>query len=1222
MNFTHLHLHNEFSFLDGLGSAEEFAKRAKELDFKHLAITNHGNVDGCIKFQNACQEQGVHPIIGCELYIVPDLKIKEKGEKRKHITVIVKNKTGWQNLLKMLSVSHLEGFYYRPRVDPETVLKHSEGLLFGSACTASLLLEDWGLKLFEELTRREKNSTFIEIMPHIMEEQYLVNEFCIDTARKESIVIVATNDCHYVSEGDEKTQEVLLAIQSKKKWNDKDRWKFSIDGLYLKTKDEMKEAFSIQNKLPRRLYSQAIENTQLIVDICKGFFIPKVEVDLPPVPGVVGIDEEFLRMLCEKRLSEINPSKKRTYRKRMNEELELIIKLGFARYFLIVWELIKWCKDNNILTGPGRGSVGGSLVAYLLGITQVDPIKYNLLFARFISPARIDLPDIDMDFEDIKRPLVFKHLKDTYGANCVAGASTFSTMKGRGALHDVARVFDVPLADVNKAAKAIVVRSGGDFRSDFTIEDAFVTFEDGKEFKKKYPEVTKYAIDIEGQVKGVGQHAAAMVISSTDLKQGDRSYLKTGKDNEYVVNWDKHDLEYSGLMKLDVLGLSALTIIGETLRLIEKNKNIKIDLEKIPIDDKKVFAEFTAGNNIGIFQFGSLGLRKVCQEVGIDDFNMLSHVNALHRPGTLRSGMTAEFGRRKRGEVKWSHIHPVLEEITGDTYGIILYQEQVMRFMYDLGGLGWKTADTVRKVISKSQGVEQFLKFKDMFIEGCLERKTLDAETAGKLWDELASFGSYGFNLSHSVEYSMISYWEMWLKIYYSAEYICSCLSYGQEDKKEDLIQECRRLNIEVRPPKFNISDSTRWVIKNNILYSPFIEIKGFGEKLSENILKIKQEKGFFKINNKAISKKIKDCLDDIKVFSDEEVSEEGLSKVDKYFSFSFSKDVAFLYRGIIKKISELIPIRPVKEIDFKVTEMNTSFYFGRMTEVKFGYRGKFDSLEKKLGASGTADSLGGVYGNLQDDTDFVMLVFDSKFYLRRKYDIEHCGGEHILVKANHPLRTSSINGLDGWFGNDLLTCNMEGLDLKLIKNKRFRREDYNLLDCQECELRSQCKSPVYPSRGNKNIMIIGEAPGKIEDREGKGFIGPSGEMVWNKFAKEGFYRDSFHITNVGKCFPSESKTPSKKQIKTCGKLWLEKELETVSPIIVLAFGNSCVSYFKGEESGIMNLNGTTEWSDQYNCWICWCIHPASVLYHRENEKMFEEGINNFLRKLRFIGME
>lgn len=468
MDFCHLHVHNEYSLLDGFGTAENYAAKAAELGFGYLALTNHGNVDGVLKFQNACLKYGIKPIIGCEFYLVQDLAIKNKGELRAHAIVLVKNDVGWTNMLKMLTVASTEGYYYRPRIDPKILLESLDGLVVMTACTASFLRIDWGMGLFEDLADAIPEDLFLEIMPHQMKEQMELNKRCLELQKRYDIPLVATNDCHYIGREDEKSQEVLLAIQGRNKWKDPKRFRFTIGGLYLRSAEEMEKAFSEQNCIERSIYCKAMRSTMMVVKRCADFVVQPLSVQLPVVPNFEGIkDEDALRELCAKGYQEKIVAERKdssVYRDRLEEEINSIIDLGFARYFLIVWELIDWCSRNDVMVGPGRGSVGGCLVAYLLGITMVDPIKYKLVFTRFISPARIDLPDIDMDFEDSKRHLVRKHLEDIYGEHHVAAVSTFSTMKGRGAVRDVSRVFDIPLVDVDKAAKAIVVRSGGDFR--------------------------------------------------------------------------------------------------------------------------------------------------------------------------------------------------------------------------------------------------------------------------------------------------------------------------------------------------------------------------------------------------------------------------------------------------------------------------------------------------------------------------------------------------------------------------------------------------------------------------------------------------------------------------------------------------------------------------------------------------------------------------------------
>jgi len=1233
MSFCHLHVHDEYSLLDGLGTAEQYCAKAKEKGFKYLAITNHGNHDGAIKFQKEAEKVDICPIFGVELYVVEDIAVKTKGEKRKHVVVYIKNETGWANLNKLLTVANLEGFYYRPRISPEVLLDNLEGLVISTACSSSFISEGWGQELLLKLYREIPEDVFLEIMPHRYADQIQMNSLCLELHDKYGIMMVATNDCHYVNAEDNYYHEILLAMQSKKKWTDKDRWRFSVDGLYLKSKEEMEEAFDAQGSVPKKAYIEAMENSLRIAQQCSDFKIEQLNTDLPAIArkpaGVT--DEEFLRDLCysgfEKRIINTHRSGKRSeYRKRMQEELSVIIGQGFSSYFLIVWELIDWCRSNDIMVGPGRGSSAGSLVCFLLGITSLDPIEHDLLFARFISPARIDLPDIDMDFEDIKRSDIWKHMKEVYGEHNVAAVSTFSSMKGRGALRDISRVFDVPLADVNAASSCIVVRSGGDFRSDFTIEDAFATFEDGRRFKTKYPGVTKAAIRMEGQVKGKGQHAAAICVSKESLHEGKRGFLSIGGKGDPVINWDKYDIEHVGLMKLDVLGLNALTILNCAKRLIKTNRGVDIDYEALGLDDERIFQEFTEGHTVGIFQFGSLGLRKVCKEIGIDNFKILTDTNALFRPGTLRSGMVTEYQQRKNGEKEWHHRHPFLASITGGTYGVLLYQEQVMRFMYDLGGLGWKTADTVRKVMSKSQGVEQFLKFKDLFVEGCKKKGTLDEKTAADIWDELSSFGSYGFNKSHAAVYSLIAYWEMFCKVYYPIEFLCASLTYGSDDKKEVLVEEAIRMNIDVRPPKIGVSDAKAWIEKDDVLYSPFIEIKGVGEKLAATMAALSVKKmvkrtagGFFSIETGA-NDRISGILQDIGAYKDIPITEEEAINIDRYFDFNLCRDPLRKFKGIIELISESIKFDCVKDIDFGVLVKDNRFYFGQMTQTRFGYRGKIDTLEKKLGASGMVDNLGGVYGNFKDNTDFCMLVFDGNVYARKKDAVEHSSEDFLIAKANHPNRTTSILCNDAWFSEDLLKGNFDGLGLSLIKKTAAKNFDLKSSSgCDKCDLRAECHAPVLPSKGYYNLMVIGEAPGKEEDREGRGFVGKSGDMVWDTLGKHGISRYDVCTNNVCKCWPSLSRTPSKKQIKTCS-VYLDREIRAVSPVLILAFGNSCMQFFKNQEKGIMELNGTTEWSEEYGVWICWCIHPASVLYHRENMGLFNEGMENFVNKISVFG--
>jgi uracil-DNA glycosylase family 4 len=869
-----------YSILDGYGTPMQYAERAKEMGFTHLALTDHGGVDGAITFQKACKENGIKSIIGCEGYIVPNLLEKEKGEKRYHITLLVQNQCGWENLLKLLTKANLNGFYYRPRFDPETLLQHCEGITVCSACASSFLHMKGGPELMVELS--EKTDVAIELMPFTLPEQITTNLLSIEIANEFDLPVIATNDCHYPLAEHNKLQEVLLAMQSKTTWKDPNRWKFDVDDLYLKSADEMIESFSLQGIIPKDIVEAAIFNTMEIASKCD-FEIKPSEPKLPSV-YIKGLDdlteEEQMFALVAEGLEKRAKDHKwiqdniEQYEERVEEELAHIMP-KFTRYFLIVYELLNWCEKQGIMSGPGRGcflpnnkivysngkikcikeinigdeiinhlgetdivedkfsydideeiieietetttisctvdhnilspdgwkeaqefkngdkivrcwginsrktqcdaevvkkvrrkdysgkvydlqikrrhtyninglavhnSVGGSLVAYCLGITHVDPIKYDLVFSRFISPGRIDLPDIDMDFEDWRRDDVKKHLEETYGKWNVIEVSTFLKMHGRGALRDVGRVFDIPLYEVDKAAKCIVTRSGGDVRADFSIADAFETFEDGIKFKKKYPEVTDIAMKFEGHIKATGRHAAATCVSEHDLRMGKNANFVVRRGRN-VCNWEKNDAEYMGLMKLDILGLNSLTILNKAKALIKERHGVDINYNLIDLDDEKLYEQFTAGNTIGIFQFNSNSMINLCREIHGENFDQVVAINALHRPGALRSGFTQIYRDRKFGKAEVEYIHPWIEGITKDTQGLIIYQEQAMRLMYELGGLTWKTADTIRKVISKSKGVEEFMKFEEDFVSGCERLGTLSATEARVVFGELKNMG-------------------------------------------------------------------------------------------------------------------------------------------------------------------------------------------------------------------------------------------------------------------------------------------------------------------------------------------------------------------------------------------------------------------------------------------------------------------------------------------------
>lgn len=1113
-NFCHLHLHTEYSLLDGCGTAEQYAARAAELGQHYLACTDHGNVDGLIKFQGACKRHNIIPVLGCELYIVPNHLSKPNQEKRFHIIALVQNEAGFQNLLKMLTIANLKGFHRRPRIDPEILKAHRNGLVFSTACIGSFVFMPGGEELLLDLAKT--NIVTLEIMPHNHPLQKEANQKKLELSRRTGIPLVATADCHYVHGRQGKTQDVLLAIQRKKKWTDTDRFSMSEWKLHMRSEEHMAMEFALQDVVPEQEWRTAIENTVALAEACNGYTISRVPVELPKAAGYEDIDETELLW------SVVNIGFKvrlplgvgQEYHDRVNEEMALICQQGFQRYFLIVWELVNWCRKKGILVGPGRGSVGGSLVAYLIGITDVDPVRFGLIFARFISPERMDLPDIDMDFEKDRRDEVIGHLTDSYGRYNVANITTFMTMKGRGALRDVSRVFGLDLKEVDRAAKEIIDVLDGDPGSGHTLEDSCRQSQELQSFRTKHPDIFAMAVDLEGQARGHGRHAAGTCISSNDLRDGRHCSLAI-REGAMVVNWDKGDAEYMGLMKLDVLGLSTLSVLNYARQLLARN-GLHFEFSDIQLDDQNVYHEMAQGHCVGIFQFGTNLLIKLCKEMQVREFNDLVLINALSRPGPLASGVTNQFIRRRSGIEPVIYIHERLRPHTDETLGLVLYQEQVMWVMNQLAGLPWGVCDKVRKIMAKSRGAAEFNVFLDQFINGCKSQGTLERHEAEDVWNTLASFASYAFNKSHSVEYSLIGYWTAWLKFNHPLEFMAALLTHGSEKDKPAYVSEALRLGIAISLPRLGKSMAMEWVPdhQKNSLLAPFTEIKGIGSEMAAKITgrPTQNNHGFF-------------------------------SQCDIPSANGFGKVV--------------------------------------------------DEALAKIGADGRQLS--------EAELQVAQQYFSFNI-------IDKAGRFRHVIQLDYSLANASEA--------DMLTCNLRA---SLI---RLKAVQYNLqVDCDKCELRAEAKALVSPSMGRYNIMAVGEAPGVEENEQGVGFVGDSGtKQLWPELAKYGIYPQMLHVTNVCKCYPGKRiKTPGKKHIEACRPI-LEAEIASIRPVVILAFGNTSVKFFLGKDGGITDMSGKTEWSDRYGCWLCWCLHPASVLHSPANRSGFETGIENFAMVLDRLG--
>ena len=1520
-NFCHLHVHNEYSYLDGFGSAEQYVERAKEMGFTSLALTNHGNIDGVIKFQKACLEHDVHPVVGVELYIVNNATIRDRNIKSAHITVLAKNRIGFRNILKMLTYAHTTGFYYRPRIDFHNLLSNLRGLIILSGCSNSFMNLPNGDKLVGQLIKELKDDFYFELMPHNFEDQIKTNKLALKLSRQYDSKCVVTNDCHYILENDSDVHDTLLAIQTKSKKDDKERYSFSVKGLHLRSYEEMEGCLVSQGIVSRAESKKLFSNTMEIVEKCKDFKIERKPVYLPSVINEENkTDKQFLYELCLLSLVEKGLDKDKKYIERVKEEYRVITARNFERYFLIVWDMVKWCKSNDIFVGPGRGSCGGSLIAYLLNITMVDPFKFDLLFPRFISETREDLPDIDLDFEDVKRHKVREYLISKYGAENVAGLSTFLTMKGKMALRDVCRTYDIPLKDVDKISKSIDDEAG--------FQWSFENVQDCISFRVKYPGIVDTIFRLENQIRSVGQHPAAIVISKNNIGKGTNAYMKI-KDENSVVNWDMKDAEYMGMIKLDVLGLNTLTVLSGTAKLIKERKGIDIDFQEIKLDDPRILNEFTLGHTVGCFQFGCLsgdtfvgienpkmikdvqigdvlesvyngkviknivkrikktgnklvyyinvsggiikatkehefltkegwkklsdittedevfmadldytfcpcgcgikkynrrnsgdfygwvvghpskipnshikisrtvnklwknetyinkcskareialsnpkvkekhlrntkrahqnkkyrksisdtmtelwknpkykksqskaikngwekspvreemignsrgggasnfgfrpdishyirssweanysriliflnkkyeyepkafylsdgttyrpdfkigdkkyvelkgyfdeksktkiklfkeehpdiklivigkkeykklknkykdkiewentellfkkvksikkwgfvetwdlemenskapnyiangfvvhnsyGIRKMCGNLSIDKFEDIVMATSLYRPSTLQMGVVDEIINRKKGENKTEYYNKKHEEITKSTYGMFVYQEQIMRVLNEIGGMTIGHADNVRKAMEKSK-IEEVKKYREEFIVNSVKNKELTKDQAIEIMDNIEGMSAYSFCKAHAVEYSFLSYWCQFLKMNYPLEFICANLTYAAESKKDELISEGVRMGIKINLPKIGMSDKKEWKIIGEELYCPFIEIKGFGEKTAEKFAENKKDG-----SGKKTNAKIENILSDIKKYEDGKDVDIG-----KHFSFRVPKYKTF--EKIIGRISEFSPILTLN----KMSENKLSRIAGEIKD------GKFTDFN-----GDTCKIIG-----------------------------EHSGNNlitgRLVEKVLLPIKI--------WPEGKIINGDLGDLNISLIKKVSFINKDVQ--NCSDCSLRKECKRPSLPTEGKYNLMIVGEAPGKTEDKVGMCFCGKAGTYMWEVFSTFDLYREYFHVTNVCKCFPSVSRRPTAVHIDSC-RPWLDEEIKKVNPILILSLGNTPLKFFNDVDGGITNKNASIEWNDKYNCWICWCLHPSSVLHDPDKQKEFEEGIKFFSDKVKSIG--
>jgi DNA polymerase-3 subunit alpha len=847
--FIHLHLHTQFSLLDGACRIPEILSLANHYKMDSLAITDHGNMFGAIEFYLEAQRAGIKPIIGSEVYVAPGSRLEKNSigisEASYHLILLAKDETGYQNLMKLVSIGYLEGFYYRPRIDKEVLSQLSAGLIGLSACLKgeipALLQErrfNDALKCADTyLNILGKDNFYLELQANGIPEQDMVNQGLIKIAKELHIPLVATNDVHYLSRDKAASHEALLCIQTQTTLDDPNRMRFQTDEFYFKSPQEMQELFK---DIP-----EAVTNTLEIAGRCN-LELDFSKVHLPKYEPPAGkTKEEFLRGLCEEGLKERFEVITSVISERLEHEMKIITDTGFLSYFLIVWDFIHYARSQGIPVGPGRGSAAGSLVSYLLGITDIDPLKYGLLFERFLNPERLGLPDIDIDFCYERRQEVIDYVTKKYGQENVAQIITFGTMQARAVLRDVGRVMGIAYADVDRIAKMIPPDPS------ITLKDALEGEEELKNLYKNDPQITKLintALSLEGLNRHASIHAAGVVIADKPLDNY-MPLFKTG-DDQITTGYSMGILEKIGLLKVDFLGLRTLTVIYETLKIIKETQGLEVNIKKVSLDDPMTYKLLASSQTIGVFQVESSGMRDLLKKLEPSRFEDLIALLALYRPGPIGSGMLDDFMQRKHGRIPIKYDHKKLEAILKETYGIIVYQEQIMQIASSIAGFSLAQADLLRRAMSK-KFPEVMEKQRSNFISGCAKNE-VSASVANKIFDLIEYFSGYGFNKSHSTAYALISYRTAYLKANFPVEFMTALLTSERDntDKIVEYVNEANRMGLRVLPPDINESSVLFKVIDKNTIRFGLLAIKNVGAGAAESIIGARKEGRFVSLED------------------------------------------------------------------------------------------------------------------------------------------------------------------------------------------------------------------------------------------------------------------------------------------------------------------------------------------------------------------------------------
>ncbi|MCM8804349.1 MAG: DNA polymerase III subunit alpha [Candidatus Omnitrophica bacterium] len=870
--FVHLHLHTEYSLLDGMCRIEQVTKIANRMGMSSLSITDHGTMAGAIKFYTTCIENGIKPIIGSEMYIAPKTRFDKKNIENRissfHITLLAKNNNGYKNLMKLSSLSYLEGFYYRPRIDKEILAKYSNGLIGLSGCLHGEI--NWYLKnddfqkafeiagIYSEIFG--KDNFYLELMYLGLEEEKKIIPQMLELSKKIGIKVVATNDCHYLNKEDSFAHEVLLCIQTSSKIEDQDRFKFQTNQIYFKSPEEMIKLFT---DIPESIDTtiEISEKCNLTIDFDK-YFLPKFKV--PENKTTDEYLEELIKNgLKEKFGIEINNFDEKNENeiiKRVSYEFKIIKQMGFSGYFLIINDFVNEAKKRGIRVGPGRGSAAGSLVAYLLGITQINPISYNLIFERFLNPERISLPDIDIDFCDRRRDEIIEYIKNKYGENNVCQIGTYGTMQARAVVRDVGRALGFSYSEVDRIAKLITHEYGQTLKEEVNSNPEIRMLIESDE---KIKQLFNISLKLEGLARHPSIHPAGIVITENNVDE--YVPLFKGPNGEIATQYEFECIEKIGLLKIDILGLKTLSVIEDTLNLIKKRK--KVEIKEFPINDEKTYQLLSKGETVGVFQLESEGMRNLLKEIQPQKFEDIIAVLALYRPGPMKSGMVKEYIERKKDPTKIKYDHPILKPILESTYGVILYQEQVIQIANKLSNFTMGEADILRKAMGKKVPSEME-KMREKFVKGAISNG-VKKEIAEKIFENISKFAGYGFNKSHSAGYAFLSYQTAYLKANYPLEFMTSLLNseIGNTDKIKEYIEECEKMNIWILPPDLSESDEKFKILGNDIIFA-LSAIKNVGSAAIKSIIESRKEGNFIslydfceRVNLRSVNKKVIESL-------------------------------------------------------------------------------------------------------------------------------------------------------------------------------------------------------------------------------------------------------------------------------------------------------------------------------------------------------------------------